>query len=115
MARLNNGKWVLLFWAQIVSKTTGNRGWLIQSSFHATLTCQNVIIRLISSHLCFKNGGKQIELPLTKTEPTTCGQYYRCYTKAASNRLGKIVFLVMAGALELLPSKLPHQSHAGRI
>lgn len=44
-------------------KTTGNRGRLVESSFHTTLACQNVSDRLISNpptptlhppHLCFK-------------------------------------------------------------
>jgi len=33
-----------MFWTQIVSKTTGNRGLLIEGRFHTTLTCQNVSV-----------------------------------------------------------------------
>lgn len=41
-----------------MSQKQKETGWLMESCFHSTLTCQNVSNKLISPHLCFKSGGK---------------------------------------------------------
>lgn len=47
-----------------LSQKQQETGWLIESCFQSTLTCQNVSNKLISLHFCFKNGGKKQDSPL---------------------------------------------------